>query len=189
MASPGSLSSSCSSLSGSQLPRIKTMHLPPPRGMSPTQMMVLLMERRVAQGSGAGGGGSSAGGGSSEVKLEELSKYFHLPEKSVAKELGICLTSLKKLCRSYGITRWPFRKLKSLERTMKKVQTEEQAVSSQAAGGGEGGVDVRRKPYTVGNKTVRFAPADGTPILTGPLIQANLEQDLTIQAGHKTPRF
>ena len=41
-----------------------------------------------------------------EVKLEELSKYFHLPEKAVAKELGICLTSLKKLCRSYGITRW-----------------------------------------------------------------------------------
>ena len=56
-----------------------------------------------------------------DVKLEELSKYFHLPEKAVAKELGICLTSLKKLCRSYGITRWPFRKLKSLERTMRKV--------------------------------------------------------------------
>jgi len=34
-----------------------------------------------------------------EVKLDELSKYFHLPEKAVAKELGICLTSLKKLCR------------------------------------------------------------------------------------------
>ena len=60
---------------------------------------------------------------SKEVKLDELSKYFHLPEKAVAKELGICLTSLKKLCRSYGITRWPFRKLKSLERTMRKVQT------------------------------------------------------------------
>ena len=89
------------------------------------------------------------------MKLEELSKYFHLPEKSVAKELGICLTSLKKLCRSYGITRWPFRKLKSLERTMKKVQTEEEAISSQATGSGEGGgSDVRRKPYTVGNKTV-----------------------------------
>ena len=28
---------------------------------------------------------------------QELSKYFHLPEKAVAKELGICLTSLKKV--------------------------------------------------------------------------------------------
>ena len=36
-----------------------------------------------------------------EVKLDELSKYFHLPEKAVAKELGICLTSLKKLCRCF----------------------------------------------------------------------------------------
>ena len=50
-----------------------------------------------------------------DFKLEELSKYFHLPEKAVAKELGICLTSLKKICRSYGITRWPFRKLKSIQ--------------------------------------------------------------------------
>ena len=38
---------------------------------------------------------------------------------------------------------------------MKKVQTEEEAISSQATGSGEGGgSDVRRKPYTVGNKTV-----------------------------------
>ena len=59
-----------------------------------------------------------------DFKLEELSKYFHLPEKAVAKQLGICLTSLKKLCRSYGITRWPFRKLKSIQRTLAKVQDE-----------------------------------------------------------------
>ncbi|EKX39610.1 hypothetical protein GUITHDRAFT_76281 [Guillardia theta CCMP2712] len=73
-----------------------------------------------------------------EVKLDELSKYFHLPEKAVAKELGICLTSLKKLCRSYGITRWPFRKLKSLERTMRKVQTEESwNVGGQSTGDGD----------------------------------------------------
>ena len=105
-----------------------------------------------------------------EAKLDELSKYFHLPEKAVAKELGICLTSLKKLCRSYGtfrlkvnlclrtallrnesyilcacslagifapllryvgITRWPFRKLKSLERTMRKVQSESEVAFSE----------------------------------------------------------
>eukprot|EP00960_Hanusia_phi_P047322 758336-Hanusia_phi.AAC.2 len=44
------------------------------------------------------------------VSMEELTQYLHLPEKTVAKELGICLTSLKKLCRQHGITRWPYRK-------------------------------------------------------------------------------
>ena len=44
-------------------------------------------------------GSSIPGLGNREVGLDELSKYFHLPEKAVAKELGICLTSLKKLCR------------------------------------------------------------------------------------------
>ena len=95
---------------------------------------------------------------SKEVKLDELSKYFHLPEKAVAKELGICLTSLKKLCRSYGITRWPFRKLKSLERTMRKVQTESEAAANGENGDGETASkqsnEVKRKPYTVGNRTV-----------------------------------
>jgi hypothetical protein len=33
------------------------------------------------------------------AELHELTKYFHLSEKAAAKELGICLTSLKKLCR------------------------------------------------------------------------------------------
>jgi len=97
-----------------------------------------------------------------EVRLDELSKFFNLPEKAVAKELGICLTSLKKLCRSYGITRWPFRKLKSLQRTMKKVETESQIINACSSNNAATPVDanktnsgeVRRKPYTVGNKTV-----------------------------------
>uniref|UniRef100_A0A7S4P057 RWP-RK domain-containing protein n=1 Tax=Guillardia theta TaxID=55529 RepID=A0A7S4P057_GUITH len=97
-----------------------------------------------------------------EVRLDELSKFFNLPEKAVAKELGICLTSLKKLCRSYGITRWPFRKLKSLQRTMKKVETESQIINACSSNNTATPVDpnktnsgeVRRKPYTVGNKTV-----------------------------------
>ena len=37
------------------------------------------------------------------IELEELQTYFRLPEKEVAKRLGICLTSLKKVCRSNGI--------------------------------------------------------------------------------------
>ena len=50
----------------------------------------------------------------SPIQVEELSQYFNMPEKAVAKKLGICLTSLKKICRQNGITRWPYRKVGDL---------------------------------------------------------------------------
>ena len=67
--------------------------------------------------------------------LEELSKYFHMPVQAVAKELGISLASHRKLRLSYGITRWPFRKLKSIQRTARKAQRGE-GVDGVGAGGG-----------------------------------------------------
>eukprot|EP00961_Rhodomonas_salina_P130892 1762035-Rhodomonas_salina.1 len=61
--------------------------------------------------------------------MEELSQYFKMPEKAVAKHLGICLTSLKKICRQNGIHRWPYRKadgalcqIKSLDKKLKKLE-------------------------------------------------------------------
>jgi len=50
------------------------------------------------------------------ISLEELSECMHMPLKVVAQEKGICLTTLKKACRMHGIKRWPFRKLRSIER-------------------------------------------------------------------------
>lgn len=46
-----------------------------------------------------------------DMSLQALSVYFDRPEKDVAKDLGCCLTSLKKLCRLHGIMRWPYRKV------------------------------------------------------------------------------
>ena len=48
----------------------------------------------------------------STITLEELSDYFHMPEKMVAQQMGMCLTSLTKICRAHGIMRWPCLKLK-----------------------------------------------------------------------------
>lgn len=63
-----------------------------------------------------------------ESKID-LTKYFQLPEKEVAKRLGMCLTSLKKICRQSGISRWPYRKIKSLDKKLHDL--EEAANSSQ----------------------------------------------------------
>jgi hypothetical protein len=55
--------------------------------------------------------------------MDELSQHFHLPEKAVARQLGVCLTSLKKICRQNGIQRWPYRKLKSLDKKISKIES------------------------------------------------------------------
>jgi hypothetical protein len=88
-------------------------------------------DKEVCSGSPSCVGAGGAGGGAARrvrmpthrvVSIDELSQYLHLPEKAVAKELGICLTSLKKLCRQHGITRWPYRKLKSLDKKFAKAE-------------------------------------------------------------------
>jgi len=50
------------------------------------------------------------------ITREELASYFHLPMKEATKKLAICPTVLKKICRMHGISRWPHRKLRSLEK-------------------------------------------------------------------------
>lgn len=77
--------------------------------------------------------------------MEELTGFLHLPEKVVAKQLGICLTSLKKLCRQHGIYRWPYRKLKSLDKKLAK---------GESLDGGDGGVpataeDIKKEKIAV----------------------------------------
>ena len=58
----------------------------------------------------------------SEITQEELSSCFHLPSEAACRKLGIGLTVLKRQCRRFGIKRWPFRKMKSLDRLITNVQ-------------------------------------------------------------------
>eukprot|EP00741_Cyanophora_paradoxa_P025678 tig00000388_g24781.t2 len=57
-----------------------------------------------------------AASGPRDTSFESISSLFHLPINEASKRLGICVTLLKKLCRRHGLSRWPYRKLKSLER-------------------------------------------------------------------------
>jgi len=58
----------------------------------------------------------------SDITQEELSSCFHLPSEAACRKLGVGLTVLKRQCRKYGIKRWPFRKMKSLDRLITNVQ-------------------------------------------------------------------
>ena len=56
------------------------------------------------------------------IPLDVLQAHFHLPLAEVAKKFGHCVTFMKKICRSYGIKRWPHRKLKGLQRKITNLQ-------------------------------------------------------------------
>lgn len=59
------------------------------------------------------------------LSYDDLSRCFHLPINAAAKELGVCVTALKKQCRKHGVPRWPHRKLKSLDKLKEKLEKEE----------------------------------------------------------------
>ena len=48
-----------------------------------------------------------------ELTVQRLEELFCLPLNEAAKHLGVCETSLKSACRKIGITKWPYRKVKS----------------------------------------------------------------------------
>ncbi|KAL5226578.1 hypothetical protein ABZP36_014843 [Zizania latifolia] len=47
------------------------------------------------------------------LSYEEISKLFSLPIAEAASILGVCTSVLKRICRTNGIVRWPYRKLVS----------------------------------------------------------------------------
>ena len=58
----------------------------------------------------------------SSILQSPLGRYFHLSQKEAAARYGLCLTSFKKLCKSRGVVRWPFRQIRSVERKLHNLQ-------------------------------------------------------------------
>ncbi|XP_031405951.1 protein RKD1-like [Punica granatum] len=56
------------------------------------------------------------------ITRETIARYFYMPITEAAKELNIGVTLLKKRCRELGISRWPHRKLMSIESLIKNVK-------------------------------------------------------------------
>ncbi|KAH6827010.1 hypothetical protein C2S53_016153 [Perilla frutescens var. hirtella] len=52
--------------------------------------------------------------------LKDFVDYFDRPIEDAARKLNICPTVMKKICRKHGVLRWPYRKIKSIQRKISK---------------------------------------------------------------------
>jgi len=60
---------------------------------------------------------------SSRIKYDDLRRCFHLPLVEVAKRLGVCTTLLKKICRKFGVKKWPHRQIRKIDNCISNLQS------------------------------------------------------------------
>ena len=54
--------------------------------------------------------------------FKTFSLFFDLPLKSAAQKFGLASTAFKKYCRANGIRHWPYRKMRSLKRSINELE-------------------------------------------------------------------
>ena len=82
-------------------------------------------EEEEEEGSSSSNDDANAPSGANIIVSEkELRQNFHLPLHSAARKFGICTTAFKKLCRRFGIAKWPHRQLRGIDKKIAALKAE-----------------------------------------------------------------
>ncbi len=69
-----------------------------------------------------------------DITLEELEAHYDTPLRHVSRKMGLSTTMLKKICRRYGIQRWPHRQIRSIDRSIARIWQGGETASQQKPG-------------------------------------------------------
>ncbi|XP_027356920.1 uncharacterized protein LOC113866238 [Abrus precatorius] len=90
------------------------------------------MEQEAENGTGTKISLASQRERAGRMELSDFSDYFHLPIEEASRQVSLCPTVVKKICRRAKLKRWPYRKVKSITKQiglLRRALGSEDAVS------------------------------------------------------------